>query len=112
MTFAAKVNGGTGAGWRKVNEPGIDKCQCGGFISQDRKANGATQCVRCEAEHGRSVTVIRRLIARFLCWRYGHVDQEIVKYTDQGSIVGDGCLRCGRGTVVEHRVRQYPRLRT
>lgn len=44
------VQGGTHAGWRSVPDLTIDRCACGGFISQKRAATGTSICVMCEHE--------------------------------------------------------------
>lgn len=48
--IGTKVEGGTNAGWRKLQQPGIARCSCGGFISSKRAAEGATVCLRCERD--------------------------------------------------------------
>lgn len=52
MALGINVKGGTHAGWRKLNEPGINRCACGGFISRQRHAEGKTVCLRCERAEG------------------------------------------------------------
>lgn len=50
--FNATVQDGTNAGWRRTNEPGIDKCACGGFISQANWAAGIRVCTYCTRKEG------------------------------------------------------------